>query len=1044
MSARTLLLWSCIFIFCIADSAIAASIKNTPLIRVETETREGELPLVFKTLTEGSKLLQGDFNIKAMVQLPFEDQRYVDERLPLELGVVRESGGIILSMPPSTEYSRVLGAKLIAGNHVSKPNLLDEDELWLTYRPTSGSRQCELSVDIAALGLPYSSAEPATPLTLKLFNRSVDVALNGDRVLPRDVHYLIKRSTGMGNDPAWRVVDEGNRQVFMHLLRVDLHNIDSIDLEMSRAVKYVNFRLSRKGGGKPTDVLLWEAIPKYSEVSRGKQLVHLNLAKALRQQMPGVLEASSPIELVEAIAFVPKDAEPIPAGEAPINYLKANYAEPVPEGESGAINLPTQIERVSPNTWRWRVNLGALQGKKFHEIEFLNGRIEPRKEGCVAAFERAEFVRFAERKTPVILADIQSSARTLGGPFGMAREGSDEIESPQLLADLSLSKLSGGREGILTLSPGGRQAWDDLGLSVTSLGTSSLTVSLNAGGLRMQGDGDIKLSWDNAVPLPSYAYLSVHPVVFHDARREVRLRLRFSDGRTETLPYSLGDAVSLQKFAGRRLVGTDLLLQHSEKSAAVFIDEMALFTVRIAKAEQALKESPIADHLLDAYRVKLESLEIAPRSFSKEFWHELAKGEAELDYGDMRWGGGVVNPVLKHLIPAMGEVKEWKFIYKGDSDARLQAWFFEPQSIGAVANPIERWFKLGLIALMATWGVILWRRRGRLLSGVLALWSNCIHQLQRLIKIGKTLAEILWNFWKMHRQTSNLLSVSALWAVGFYYLGQVPANPLWGELPYTLTILTLFSGLNMWRWRLQAKTTKPNEFLKCWIVGQGVWPPRVIWVVVVMTLAFMLVGVVSQFGQVTGIQNPGQFLSGMGMAGIALFATIVMTETQSLVGWVPVMLAVFTGLAPWLGAWIYRMVKSSFQIRGILIVFGLYALGVMQIGRTGENYFLTLGNMAMVMAWYIWIGRMKECMQIRWPSLAEKVYGGVGAVYFSGALVGLVMTVMLLLLHLEWLAEQFTVIAYFCLVVGTVLEIVALRRAKQASDALQQQPELAA
>lgn len=469
---------------------------------------------------------------------------------------------------------------------------------------------------------------------------------------------------------------------------------------------------------------------------------------------------------------------------------------------------------------------------------------------------------------------------------------------------------------------------------------------------------------------------------------------------------------------------------------------------------------------MDAYRVKLGSLEITPRILSKEFWHELAKGEAKLDYGDIRWGGGVVNPVLEHLIPAIGEVKAWEFVYKGDTDVYLQARPFETMATGA-ANTIERWFKLGLFALVATWGVILWRH-GRLLSGVLTLWSNCIcllqrlirigerlaevfvYQLQRLIRIGELLAEVLWNFWKTYRQAANLLVVLALWAAGIRYSAQVSANPLWGKLPYALTILTLFSGLNMWRWHLQTKASKLNVFLRCWIVGQGAWPPRVIWIVVVMTLALILAGVVSRFGQVTDIQNPGQFLSGMGVEGVALFASVAVMEIKNFVDWVPVIFAVFIGLAPWLGVWIYMLAKNFFQSRvavivfgqnrriliglrrmgGILIVFGLYAMGIMQVEHAGENYFLTLGNMAMVMIWYIWLGRMKEGMQMRWPSLAEKVYGGAGAVYFSGAVVGLVMTVMLLLLNFEWLAKQMTVIVYFCLVAGVAFEIVALRRAQ--------------
>ena len=63
------------------------------------------------------------------------------------------------------------------------------------------------------------------------------------------------------------------------------------------------------------------------------------------------------------------------------------------------------------------------------------------------------------------------------------------------------------------------------------------------------------------------------------------------------------------------------------------------------------------------------------------------------------------------------------------------------------------------------------------------------------------------------------------------------------------------------------------------------------------------------------------------------------------------------------------------------------------------------------------------------PNIANHVYGGAGSLYVSGALVLLVGTAAMLSLKLELIAEQLAVVVYYCLVVGTVLEIVALRRA---------------
>ncbi len=60
-----------------------------------------------------------------------------------------------------------------------------------------------------------------------------------------------------------------------------------------------------------------------------------------------------------------------------------------------------------------------------------------------------------------------------------------------------------------------------------------------------------------------------------------------------------------------------------------------------------------------------------------------------------------------------------------------------------------------------------------------------------------------------------------------------------------------------------------------------------------------------------------------------------------------------------------------------------------------------------------------------------------GTLYFTGALIGLVLTVLLMITKLELIAEQVAIVVYYFLVVGTVLEILALRRQsrKGASEA---------
>lgn len=1021
-------------IFCFAGLCAAAIADDLPRRILEADAIPGSFPLV-QVLGNGRTLFSGDFGIKAKLQLPLDDQHYVLERQPLELLGTGASGSIGLSAPPLSAKFHISDQPQLLESDNLTSNILDADELWLTYRVTSGSNQCGLSVDIETEGIPYKSVGQTTlpsVTPLKIFSRSRQlhsdkIALDGVKILPRDIAYLIKSRSGMNPDPDWRIIKETNRHVFMRLLRVDLHDIDSIELAMDKTVERVNFRISRRDTGKPTEMLDWDAIPKDIVMHDEKRWVRLDLAKAIRLQMPGALEETTPLTLVEIIAFVQKDAESNTAAEAPIRVLRANYSEPVSGMGVGDIELPAQIERAGPDKWRWRLSMAALNDTKLGKIKFLRGRITPNKEGCIAAIEQAEFVSLATRKVPAALTNTQDSARSLGGPFGLARED-DEMELPKLLAHLPLGKVSGAS---LTLSPGGRQVWGDMGLTVTSRDVSPLALTLDAGGLLMKGSGDVGLSWASSVSLPAHAYLSVRPDFYNEAIHGAKVRLRFSDGHTETLPYSLGEAISLHKFAGLRLVGADVFLRFPAKGGAVSIAEMALFTVKVVNATQALKETLISDRMLDAYRVKLGNIEYAPKQPTEAFWRDLAKGQAWLDYGDVRWGGGEAIPVLSSLSPMLGMVKEWRFVYLGEADARLQAWLAEPPATGAdTDNPYQRRLKLSLFILLAAWTVILWRR-GRLQHIAVLIWSSLLQLLHRSSLLGQIFAHSLWNFSVVQRQVLNLLAVLILWGVALFCYALCslgPLGPLGDKLPSALIVITLFSGLNIWRWRLQDETLNPDNFLWRWIVSKTVWPPRIIWVVAVITLAFILLGVVNQLLVEAGVKDFVQLLSKIGV--VSSLAIGILMDTKSLIGWMPMLFAVLYGLTPWLCVWVYRLTMTSTRlVRWLVLGLGLYAIGLTHIGQPGENYYFTFGGMVVVVIWYIWMERMRGNLQRRWPTVAEKIYRGAGSIYFSGALVGLAITALLLIPRLELLAEQVAVVVYYCLVAGTVLEIVALRRA---------------
>jgi hypothetical protein len=106
----------------------------------------------------------------------------------------------------------------------------------------------------------------------------------------------------------------------------------------------------------------------------------------------------------------------------------------------------------------------------------------------------------------------------------------------------------------------------------------------------------------------------------------------------------------------------------------------------------------------------------------------------------------------------------------------------------------------------------------------------------------------------------------------------------------------------------------------------------------------------------------------------------------------------------------------------------LYVIGLILKMGSDEKYFFTLGGMTMVMVVRELFLVVKPRFRKAFPNIANLVYGGVGSLYFSGAVVLLVGTATMLSLKLEPIAERLAVVAYYCLVVGTVLEVVALQR----------------
>lgn len=151
---------------------------------------------------------------------------------------------------------------------------------------------------------------------------------------------------------------------------------------------------------------------------------------------------------------------------------------------------------------------------------------------------------------------------------------------------------------------------------------------------------------------------------------------------------------------------------------------------------------------------------------------------------------------------------------------------------------------------------------------------------------------------------------------------------------------------------------------------------------------------------------------------------------EALWGFLPLFGAVYALLPALyrLGQWLARNYRGCVSLGGwFVLTLTLYGVGLLVKVRGGENYFFIFGGLAAFFALRAGLLAIEPRFRDIFPAVAKHVYGGAGSLYFSGALVVLVMTAMVLSVGLQPIAEQLAIVVYYCLVVGVVKEAWVLR-----------------
>lgn len=133
-------------------------------------------------------------------------------------------------------------------------------------------------------------------------------------------------------------------------------------------------------------------------------------------------------------------------------------------------------------------------------------------------------------------------------------------------------------------------------------------------------------------------------------------------------------------------------------------------------------------------------------------------------------------------------------------------------------------------------------------------------------------------------------------------------------------------------------------------------------------------------------------------------------------------------------AWECRYPGLARSFYWLALSSSLYAFGMVMPVRIGGSYFFFFGSMAAVFGFRSLLLLLEPWVRQVAPRLAEAVFGRASSLYFASALFGVICTALLLSLKLDAAAEQIAVVVYYCLVVGIVLELIALRRERRASE----------
>jgi hypothetical protein len=989
----------------------------------------------------GAVPFTGDYRLKTRLALQQEPVQQVVETLDLNwtppAGVTPDgwlqSEGSWRWVPGPQKSSVGFPVVLpIQSKGQQAPAVGDFDEMWFDYRDRGGSDNCDLSFTADA----QAALEQKSATTLRIETEKAMASLRPtlrlqaakDVWLPLDRAYRLKRTLNMDFDEHWR-----NRQVGEHTeLQKRFHrNLDGIEVldfmfKPEAEVERITLRIAHDKWFGSDTMISWDIIPhKIDSLPDGSMRVRLQIGEWLRQKNDAD-DGSQKFFLSEAIVLLKGTPNELvrsrPLQEIIFFENEINPAT-TPATTGQMVSLLGRTELLAPGYKRWILDLRPLTHGKWFDVRMKRALLaispgDPERQ-CALQPLALSLVSMTNGKEPIYIADTRRLLRRLGGPFNAANLDRKEVEWAQTDAYLPFSLLPADSHTVDQSMGVQRFDLPEWGLSLST--SREWITQRSTEGLSFEGQGGrIEMSWE----LPSIAILASSTLFLRVLKNAKHInsgeaRIDFNDGSSSSINFLPNQPIQIGvAAAGKRATRVTLDLKLDNSPATLVMQELALFRPFLISQTDAFNARRPAWEFLPLRTTPRDSQKAKGPAIGELVVH----GTAEPDLGLPKIWLTRVNLPAKNLnavkiVYALSELPHepcWLILraYTARNQASLTVCPGGTQ--GQLIQPLAQ-----LVKKLGAEDTVLnleWEANPRHAAAPLTFDIQAQLGSSSLPSVRELLAQNV--LVKVGRQSYLPLDIPSTGIDGFAsrrigWLDFGEINLLAGQKP-DVDPAVFHPYVQVQKLILENDhplTTADIEQLYPSKERATGWPYRIIKLVLMLAL-----GVVAWLLWRSGIWQKTWKAFWFRIFGREKYRGGLVSKL-----WLRVV-TVQTSLARAMPPVAVCVIFSAATL-------ALYAFGLSMRNEQGENYFFTLGGILAVFSWRALLRYARERIFRAFPNLAYKIYGGQGTIYFTGALVGLLVTAGLLALNLAPFAEQVAVVVYYFLVVGTVLEMLELRRA---------------